>query len=101
MQADGSSNFAAHLADRFRVEREVGRGGWGLVYEAHDLRNDRRVAIKLLRSEFAGSVSGARFKREIEILDAVDRFFETLLSGKVPSAAQSVEDEINYAALPV
>jgi hypothetical protein len=39
-------------------------------------------------------------KREMEILDAVDRFFETLLGGKVPSAAQSVEDEINSAALP-
>jgi hypothetical protein len=72
VQADGSSNFAAHLADRFRVEREVGHGGWGLVYEAHDLRNDRRVAIKLLRSEFAGSVSDARFKREIEILSRLD-----------------------------
>jgi nifR3 family TIM-barrel protein len=36
----------------------------------------------------------------IEILDAVDRFFETLLNGKVPSPAQSVEDEVSSAALP-
>jgi hypothetical protein len=39
-------------------------------------------------------------KRDIEILDAVDRFFETLLNGKVPSPAQSVEDEVSSAALP-
>src|ERR1039458_9589131 len=39
-------------------------------------------------------------KREIEILDAVDRFFETLLNGKVPSPAQSVEDDVSSAALP-
>ena len=39
-------------------------------------------------------------KREIEILDAVDRFFEMLLNGKIPSPAQSVEDEVRSAALP-
>ena len=38
------------------------------MFAAHDLRNDRPVAIKLLRGEFAGSVSGDRFMREIEIL---------------------------------
>ena len=39
-------------------------------------------------------------KSEIEILDAVDRFFEALLGGKIPSAAHSVEDELRSAAVP-
>jgi serine/threonine protein kinase len=63
-----AADFAAHLADRYHVGREVGRGAAGLVFEAQDLKHDRPVAIKLLRKEFAGSVSYTRFKREIEIL---------------------------------
>ena len=39
-------------------------------------------------------------KREMEILDAVDRFFEELLSGKIPGPAPSVTDEVRAAALP-
>ena len=39
-------------------------------------------------------------KGAVEILDAVDRFFETLLSGKIPSAPQSVANEVRTAALP-
>jgi tRNA-dihydrouridine synthase B len=39
-------------------------------------------------------------KSEIEILDAVDRFFETLLSGRIPGAAHSVADDVTSAALP-
>ena len=68
MPGDDSRAFADVIADAYRIEREIGRGGWGLVYVAHDLRNDRRVAIKLLRGEFTGSVSGDRSRREIEIL---------------------------------
>ncbi len=68
MRGDESNDFAAHVAVAYRVEQEIGRGGWGLVYAAHDIRYNRKVAIKLLRGEFAGSASGERFKREIEIL---------------------------------
>ncbi len=59
--------FAAALADRYRLEREVGRGGMATVYLAHDLRHDRPVALKLLRPELGASLGPERFAQEIRI----------------------------------
>jgi serine/threonine-protein kinase len=55
------------LADRYRIERELGRGGMATVYLAHDLRHDRPVALKVLRPELAASLGPERFLREIRI----------------------------------
>jgi len=55
------------LADRYAVEKEVGVGAMGVVYEARDVRHDRRVALKVLRPEIAASVGTDRFLREIRI----------------------------------
>ncbi len=55
------------LADRYRIERELGQGGMATVYLATDLRHDRQVAIKVLRSDFAESLTGERFIREIGV----------------------------------
>ena len=57
----------AALADRYRVERELGRGGMAMVYLAHDLRHDRPVALKVLRPELAASLGPERFLQEIRI----------------------------------
>ena len=57
--------LSAPLADRYRIERELGAGGMATVYLARDLRHDRHVAIKVLRPELAAIIGGARFLAEI------------------------------------
>jgi serine/threonine-protein kinase len=59
--------LAVALADRYHLERELGAGGMATVYLAHDLRHDREVAIKVLRSDVAQSLGAERFLREIRL----------------------------------
>jgi serine/threonine protein kinase len=47
------SALADALSDRYLIERELGRGGMATVYLAHDLKHDRRVALKVLHPELA------------------------------------------------
>ena len=67
MAADHLSNLAAALADRFHIERELGRGGMATVYLARDVKHDRLVALKVLRAELAAAIGVERFLREIQI----------------------------------
>jgi eukaryotic-like serine/threonine-protein kinase len=53
------------LAERYRVQRELGRGGMATVYLAHDLKHDRPVALKVLKQELAAAIGTDRFLREI------------------------------------
>jgi serine/threonine-protein kinase len=55
------------LADRYRLERELGAGGMATVYLAHDLKHDRQVAIKVLRPELAAVIGAERFLAEIKV----------------------------------
>jgi serine/threonine protein kinase len=55
------------LADRYAIEREVGRGGMATVYLARDLRHRRPVAVKILHPHLAAHVGPDRFQREVEI----------------------------------
>jgi serine/threonine-protein kinase len=54
------------LEGRYAIERELGEGGMATVYLAHDVRHDRRVAIKVLKPELAAVVGGERFLTEIK-----------------------------------
>jgi serine/threonine protein kinase/tetratricopeptide (TPR) repeat protein len=55
------------LGGRYRIEREVGRGGMARVYLARDLKHSRSVAVKVIRPDLARSLGRDRFLREIEI----------------------------------
>ncbi|HXI33268.1 MAG TPA: protein kinase, partial [Gemmatimonadales bacterium] len=61
------ADLTATLAGRYRIERELGRGGMATVYLAADLKHDRNVAIKVLHAELAASLGAERFLREIHI----------------------------------
>ena len=61
------STLQGPLAGRYRLERELGRGGMAIVFLAQDLKHHRQVAIKVLRPELAASVGQDRFLREITL----------------------------------
>jgi eukaryotic-like serine/threonine-protein kinase len=65
MTAGPLDRLTAALADRYRIERELGAGGMATVYLAHDLKHDRKVAIKVLRPELSAALGAERFLREI------------------------------------
>jgi serine/threonine-protein kinase len=60
------------LAGRYVLEREVGRGGMARVHLALDVRNDRRVALKVLHEQFAFTLGADRFAREIRVAARLD-----------------------------
>jgi Tol biopolymer transport system component len=61
-----NGRLAAALADRYRIERELGAGGMATVYLADDLKHDRKVAIKVLKPELAAVLGADRFVQEIK-----------------------------------
>jgi serine/threonine-protein kinase len=53
------------LSDRYRIIRQIGEGGMGLVYEAEHITIEKRVALKVLRDDFSGRPEVVeRFKQE-------------------------------------
>ena len=67
MTAEAFDQLASALSDHYTIERELGRGGNAVVYLAHDVKHDRKVALKVLLPELALAVRAERFLREIQI----------------------------------
>ena len=63
--------LTAALAERYRIERELGQGGMATVYLAADLKHDRKVAIKVLKPELAAVLGADRFVVEIKTTAAM------------------------------
>ena len=59
------------MADRYKIERELGAGGMATVYLAHDIKHDRQVAIKVLKPELAAVLGADRFVVEIKTTAAL------------------------------
>ncbi len=78
----------------FRIVREIGRGGMGVVLEAVEVPLDRRVALKVLPPELLASVSArARFRREAELAARLDH------SGIAMVYGAGVEDDRPWIAM--
>ena len=56
-------SLAASLSDRYRIERELGRGGMATVYLEDDLKHRRKVALKVMHPELAAAIGHDRFLR--------------------------------------
>jgi tetratricopeptide (TPR) repeat protein len=63
---DAITRLTTALADRYRIERELGAGGMATVYLAEDLRHDRKVALKVLKPELTEWLGAERFIQEIK-----------------------------------
>jgi serine/threonine-protein kinase len=57
----------AALAGRYTIEHELGRGGMAMVYQAEDLKHQRKVALKVLRPELSAVLGAERFLAEIRV----------------------------------
>ena len=77
----------------FRIVREVGRGGMGVVYEAEQLSLKRRVALKVMRYAVADPAAMTRFRREAETVAKLHH------SNIVPIFAVGEADGVNYFAM--
>ncbi|HXG70215.1 MAG TPA: protein kinase [Gemmatimonadaceae bacterium] len=83
------------LADRYRVERELGAGGMATVYLAHDLKHERDVAIKVLHPDLGAALGGERFLSEIRTTARLRH------PHILPLLDSGVADTLLYYAMPL
>ena len=67
MSDDLRAQLQASLADRYTFDRELGAGGMAIVFLALDLKHNRQVALKVLRTDVGEAIGRERFLREVEV----------------------------------
>ncbi len=89
----------AVLADRYTIERELGRGGMAVVYLAHDRKHARRVAIKVMNAGAAPTLGADRFLREIATVAGLSHphILPLYDSGAVPRPERGGSSLLYYA----
>jgi serine/threonine-protein kinase len=87
--ADMLERLQEALGSRYRIERELGRGGMATVYLAEDVKHHRQVALKVLDPEVAAAIGPERFTREIRVTAGFDHphILPLLDSGEVGGLA--------------
>jgi len=92
----------AMLGGRYRIVREIGRGGMGTVYLAEDPKHGRQVAVKTLHSEIARVIGRERFMREIEIAARLSHPHILPLhdSGEEPAPGNDDDEPLLYFVSP-
>ena len=88
------SVLPAVLAERYRVERELGAGGMATVHLAEDLRHHRKVAIKVLHPELSAVLGPERFLKEIELTASLQH------AHILPLFASGSADGLLYYVMP-
>jgi serine/threonine-protein kinase len=69
---DTFTRLESALAGRYRIEREIGRGGMATVYLADDVKHRRHVALKVLHAELALTIGPDRFLREVDVVASLN-----------------------------
>ena len=101
---DESPSIPGTLAGRYRIVREVARGGMAVVYLARDLKHERDVAVKVVRPELAAALGRVRFLHEIAIAARLRHPHIVPLydSGELPAEAGAGEPGVSllYYVMP-
>ena len=96
------ASLTSALADRYRIDRELGQGGMATVYLAHDLRHDRDVAIKVLHPDLGAALGSDRFLTEIRTTARLQHpyILPLLDSGSTADADESMGGGLLYYVMP-
>ena len=81
------------IDERYKIDKKIDQGGFGVVYEATDLKNDNKVALKFcIRDE---ETVQKRFSREIRIMENIDH------PNVMKILDYNLEEEMKYFVMPL
>jgi eukaryotic-like serine/threonine-protein kinase len=89
-----NERLAAALADRYRIERELGGGGMSRVFLAQETALSRPVVIKVVAAALSEGLSAERFAREMKLAARLQQ------ANIVPVLSAGVADGIPYYTMP-